>query len=78
MNTGGEAFGLDLSAASNWFDVHVVEEIVDGVSTVGQAVSRVARRLQTGIVEQYAQIFIIGLVAMLILFILLTGAYTLL
>ena len=70
VNSAGSSLGIYFSAAGNWVDVHVVDGIANGFSSAGQALSRGFRRAQTGIVEQYAQVFALG-VFLLVLFLLL-------
>ncbi|MDG6902107.1 MAG: NADH-quinone oxidoreductase subunit L [Nitrososphaerota archaeon] len=66
-NSAGSSLGVYLSGAGNWVDVHVVDGAANGFSAAGQALSRAFRRIQTGIVEQYAQAFAIGIVLMVVL-----------
>jgi NADH-quinone oxidoreductase subunit L len=72
INIGGVSAGINLSIAGNWVD-NIVDTISNGFSSVGQAFSRVARRMQTGILEQYTMIFAIGVVIMLLIFIFTLG-----
>ncbi|HYC26560.1 MAG TPA: hypothetical protein VEB67_00895, partial [Nitrososphaerales archaeon] len=67
VNDLGPIFGVSFSTAGNWVDVHVVDGTANGFSTAGKALSRQLRRIQTGVVEQYAQVFAIGLLVMIIL-----------
>jgi len=76
VNTGGEALGLDLSGAGVWFDRNVIDAVTDRFSYGGQYISRVFRRMQTGVVESYALVLVLGLVALLVLLIVLTGLHT--
>ena len=69
-NQAGSVLGVYLSGAGNWVDVNVVDGAANGFAAVGQALSRAFRRIQTGIVEQYAQVFALGII-LLILFLLL-------
>jgi len=73
VNEAGSIFGVSLSAAGNWVDTRIVDGIVNGISSVGQAFSRVLRRIETGVVEQYALVFALGLVALMILLLLTSG-----
>ncbi|MDG6898910.1 MAG: hypothetical protein JRN24_04130, partial [Nitrososphaerota archaeon] len=50
INDAGSVFGVYLSSAGNWVDVNIVDGTANGFSTVGQALSRAFRKLQTGIV----------------------------
>jgi NADH-quinone oxidoreductase subunit L len=70
VNDAGSSLGVYLSGAGNWVDVHIVDGTANGFSSVGQSLSRAFRRIQTGIVEQYAQVFAIGIVLMVVLLLL--------
>ena len=70
INEGGSVFGVYLSTAGNWVDVKIVDGVANGFASVGQALSRAFRRIQTGVVEQYAQVFAIGMALMVILLLL--------
>jgi NADH-quinone oxidoreductase subunit L len=70
INEAGSVLGVALSGAGNWVDVNVVDGAANGFSQTGQALSRAFRRIQTGIVEQYALVFAIGII-LLVLFLLL-------
>jgi NADH-quinone oxidoreductase subunit L len=70
INQAGSVLGVYLSRAGNWVDAHIVDGVANGFASVGQFLSRALRKLQTGIVEQYAEVFAIGillLVALLLL-----------
>jgi NADH-quinone oxidoreductase subunit L len=67
VNEAGSIIGVRLSSAGNWVDSKVVDGTANGFSAVGQGLSRLFRRLQTGIVEQYAQAFAIGIILLLVL-----------
>ena len=54
-----------------WFDVRIVDGIVNGVGTATQAAGDRIRRIQTGRVQNYALGIAVGLVVMAVLFILL-------
>jgi NADH-quinone oxidoreductase subunit L len=70
INEAGSVLGVYLSRAGNWVDINIVDATANGFSTVGQWLSRTLRRIQTGIVEQYAQIFAMGIVLLVVLFLL--------
>jgi len=70
VNETGSVLGVYLSSAGNWVDVKIVDGTANGFASVGQSLSRVFRRIQTGIVEQYAQVFAIGIL-LLVVFLLL-------
>ncbi len=75
INDGGSRLGLYLSAAGNWVDAKIIDGASNGIAATGQSFSRVARRLQTGVTEQYILVFSIGLVVLLLAFVIATGAY---
>ena len=66
VNEAGSVLGVYLSTAGNWVDVKVVDGAANGFSSVGQALSRTFRRIQTGIVEQYALVFALGILILII------------
>ena len=68
VNDAGTVLGVYLSTAGNWVDVNIVDGTANGFSAVGQSLSRAFRRIQTGIVEQYAQVFALGIVLLLVVF----------
>ncbi len=70
INNAGSALGVYLSSAGNWVDVKIVDGAANGFSSVGQALSRAFRRIQTGIVEQYAQVFALGIIVLVALLLL--------
>ena len=73
VNSAGSILGTSFSTAGMWVDSNVVDAFANGVSTVGQALSRAARRLQTGVTEQYAQVFALGIIVMVVLLLLALG-----
>jgi NADH:ubiquinone oxidoreductase subunit 5 (subunit L)/multisubunit Na+/H+ antiporter MnhA subunit len=73
VNEAGSVLGVYLSEAGNWVDVNIVDGTANGFSSVGQSLSRAFRRIQTGIVEQYAQVFAIGVIVMIVFFLLALG-----
>jgi NADH-quinone oxidoreductase subunit L len=73
INSAGSLLGISFSTAGNWFDLRVVDGVANGFAAVGQALSRATRRIQTGITEQYAQVFALGVVVMLVLLLLAIG-----
>ena len=66
INDAGSALGIAASGASNWVDVNVVDGAANGFSELGQSLSRAFRRIQTGIVEQYALAFAIGIILLVV------------
>ncbi len=75
INDGGSQLGLYLSAAGNWVDGKIIDSAANGIAATGQSFSKTARRLQTGVTEQYILVFSIGLVVLLLAFVFATGAY---
>ena len=67
INQAGSLLGVYLSRAGNWIDSHVVDAVANGFASVGQAISKALRKLQTGIVEQYAEVFAIGILLLVVL-----------
>jgi NADH-quinone oxidoreductase subunit L len=55
-----------LSRAKRWFDLYIIDGMVNGVAWITQLFGRVARRAQTGYVQQYALMILIGLGTILI------------
>ena len=73
VNEAGSLLGLSFSAAGNWVDLKVVDGAANGFASVGQALSRAARKIQTGVTEQYAQAFALGIIVMLVLLLIALG-----
>ena len=67
VNQAGPVLGVYTSRAGNWVDAHVVDAVANGFPSVGQAISRGLRKIQTGIVEQYAEVFAIGILLLVVL-----------
>jgi NADH-quinone oxidoreductase subunit L len=67
INNAGSALGVYLSSAGNWVDVNIVDGAANGFSSVGQVLSRAFRKIQTGIVEQYALVFSLGVILLVVL-----------
>ncbi len=55
-----------LSKAKRWFDLYVIDGLVNGVAWLTQLFGRVGRRAQSGYVQQYALMILIGLGTILI------------
>jgi NADH-quinone oxidoreductase subunit L len=70
VNQAGSLLGVYLSRAGNWVDAHVVDGVANGFASLGQFLSRALRKLQTGIVEQYAEVFAIGILLLVVLLLL--------
>jgi len=56
-----------LARAVDWFDLHVIDGVVNGVAWVSVRGGRSLRRLQTGLVQAYAGMIVIGVCGLLIL-----------
>ena len=52
------------------------DQVARRISDLGQSSSRALRRLQTGVLESYALVLVLGLVALLVLLVVFTGLYT--
>ena len=75
VHGGGAGVAIRFSAVGNWFDGNVVEVVSDWVAAVGKGFSRAMRRVQTGVLEQYALVFAVGLLILLLFFLYATGLY---
>jgi hypothetical protein len=73
INDLGRVAGISLSQAGNWIDVKVIDGIVNGVSAVGLAFSRAARKLQSGVTEQYISVLALGVLVLLVALLLAWG-----
>jgi NADH-quinone oxidoreductase subunit L len=74
VNGGAAAFGIYLSKAGNWVDGRVIDTIAREIAIDGESLSRWFRRAQTGILEQYALVFSVGLLFLLVAYLFATGA----
>ena len=77
VNIAGASLAWLASAAGNWIDRNVVDGAANGISSVGQYFSRGARRIQSGVLEQYILVFSVGILVLLIVFVLATGLWRL-
>jgi len=66
----------DLARAADTFDQGIVDGVVNGVSSVSLTSGDRIRRIQTGVVTQYAAMLTLGLVALLVAVGLLGGWFT--
>jgi NADH-quinone oxidoreductase subunit L len=73
VNGAAAAFGIYLSKAGNWVDSRVIDTIAREIAIDGESLSRWFRRAQSGILEQYALIFSVGLLFLLIAYLFATG-----
>jgi NADH-quinone oxidoreductase subunit L len=67
VNDVGPLLGIYVSATGNWVDENIVDGTANGFAYVGQRLSRAIRRIQTGIVEQYAFVFALGIILLIVL-----------
>ncbi|MFN3621687.1 MAG: proton-conducting transporter membrane subunit, partial [Nitrososphaerales archaeon] len=61
---------LLFSKAGNWFDRYVVDGFINGLAYLNVRFSRLARVLQTGVLQNYLLVFAVGVVVVLIILIL--------
>ncbi len=73
VNDAGSFLGLELSAAGNWVDTKVIDSAANGISSFGQSFSKAARKLQTGVTEQYVLALAFALLVLLALLVLSSG-----
>jgi NADH-quinone oxidoreductase subunit L len=66
VNNAGSVLGVYFSMAGNWVDVNIVDGAANGFSSAGQALSRTFRRIQSGVVEQYALVFALGIILLVV------------
>ncbi|MFO7532709.1 MAG: hypothetical protein R6W93_09625, partial [Candidatus Limnocylindrales bacterium] len=64
-------FGGKVADGVMWFDVHVIDGVVNGVGTLTQRAGVEVRHIQTGRVQNYALDIAVGLVVVAAVFILL-------
>jgi len=62
MNFGFAGGGVGVSRAFGWVDTDLVDGFVNWVGTAGSSASDFLRRIQTGIVQQYVFVFVLGIV----------------
>ncbi len=60
---------VSLSDIGRKFDEYVIDGIVNRIAVVSKFVSGVARRIQTGVIEEYIFVYIAGVVLLVLLFI---------
>ena len=58
---------MNLSALKQWFDQYVVDGAVNGVGFVTQATSNLARKIQTGLIQNYLFILVLGFLLAIIM-----------
>ncbi len=62
MNFGFAGGGIGVSRLFGWVDTDLVDGFVNGVAGAGSSLSNLLRRIQTGIVQQYVFVFVLGIV----------------
>ncbi len=67
LSGGAATATVTFSSAGNWFDIYVVDYVVNGVASAGQTLSRTARRIQTGVTEQYVLAFVVGIIVVIVI-----------
>jgi NADH-quinone oxidoreductase subunit L len=73
LNDGVAGFMVVFSRLGNWFDLHVVDGVVNGVAWVSSLFSLQVRRLHTGLLQQYVVAFVVGVLFVLLLLLMLFG-----
>lgn len=73
VNDLGPAIGLALSSIGNWIDFNIIDAIANHTALTSQTLSRIVRRIQTGITEQYIFVFTLGIIVLLLAFVLFLG-----
>lgn len=73
VNAGTAALWVYIGRAGNWIDRSLIDVIATDVGVDGAWISRALRRIQTGVLERYALIFMLGLAVILLLFVLSAG-----
>jgi NADH-quinone oxidoreductase subunit L len=59
--------GYGLSLVADWFDRNVIDGVVNGISRGTVKASRAGRKLQTGLVQNYATVIVAGICSLLFL-----------
>jgi NADH-quinone oxidoreductase subunit L len=75
INEAGHVLGVYTSRAGIWIDARVVDAVANGFASLGQYLSRAFRKIQTGIVEEYAEVFAIGMLLLVVLLLLAIWQY---
>lgn len=73
VNNAASLLGVYVSAVGGWFDSNVVDALANGISVAGQSFSRLVRRIQTGVTEQYILVFALGVALLLVVLIISAG-----
>lgn len=56
-----------LSNLLNWFDIRILDGLVNGISGTGSQISTSIRRIQSGVTQQYVAVFVAGIVFLALL-----------
>jgi NADH-quinone oxidoreductase subunit L len=73
VNDAGIALGLGFASAGNWIDTKVIDGVANAFSGAGQSLSKGARKIQTGVLENYILFFAAGLVILVLLLLVYSG-----
>jgi NADH-quinone oxidoreductase subunit L len=73
INGGASLLGVYLSAIGAWVDANIVDAIANGFASSSQAFSRLVRRIQTGVTEQYIFVFALGVALLLVILVISMG-----
>ncbi|MBI2184015.1 MAG: NADH-quinone oxidoreductase subunit L [Thaumarchaeota archaeon] len=57
---------IAVSSVGNWIDVNIIDWFANGTAAAGTVMSRTARRIQSGVTEQYVFIFVIGIIIVIL------------
>ncbi|MEM4311665.1 MAG: NADH-quinone oxidoreductase subunit L [Nitrososphaerales archaeon] len=57
---------VSFSRAGDLFDIHVIDRAINGTASLSSLFSRIVRKLQTGITEQYVLFFAIGILIVIL------------
>ena len=52
-----------------WFDRHIIDATMDGVATITNYVALKIKGLQSGQLQQYASVFVSGMLLLIVIFI---------
>jgi NADH-quinone oxidoreductase subunit L len=52
-----------------WFDRHIIDATMDGVATITNYISHKIKGLQSGQLQQYASVFVSGVLLLIVIFI---------
>ncbi|MFX1513327.1 MAG: hypothetical protein ACFFCQ_12135, partial [Promethearchaeota archaeon] len=72
------AFGrgtVILCTASRWFDDHIIDGVINGIAQVTMFCGRYLRRIHTGLIENYANYALLGLLILMLVAFLESGLF---